>query len=92
MARIDIRLSIYGSEKSTAKDVQFESDSEESVLELLARLDVKGMLPKRFGQEKGYQNLLVFINHRNVASGAGYRDTLLSDQDKVVILQAVAGG
>ena len=92
MSGINIRLSIYGTGSPKTKDEPFEVGEGESVLELLQRLDSLDMLPKRFGKEKSYQDLLVFVNHKNVASGVGFKQKLFEAEDKVLIVQAVAGG
>ncbi len=92
MTKVNIFLSIYGTGDSAISDAPFEIDLDETVLSLLERLDALAMLPKRFGEEAGYLDLLVFVNHKNVAVGPGFDKTLLSEGDKVIILQAAAGG
>lgn len=92
MAKVSIFLSIYGTGDSAVRDLPFEVSSDETVLSLLERLDALGMLPKRFGEEPGYLDLLVFVNHKNVAVGPGYGRKLLAEGDRVIILQAAAGG
>jgi len=92
MVKARIFLSVYGTGDSAIRDAPFEVDSDETVLGLLERLDALGMLPKRFGEEKDYLDLLVFVNHKNVAVRPGFDKKPLAEGDKVIILQAAAGG
>lgn len=92
MGRIKISLSVYGTAKSAMKDSLFELDEGTDVLGLLRLLDTAGSLPKRFGNKEGYQDMLVFVNHKNVASSGGFAGRKLNENDKVLVIQAVAGG
>lgn len=92
MATISITLSVYGTSKAGLKDAAFELEEGTDVLGLLRALDASGSLPKRFGNKESYQDMLVFVNHKNVASSGGFAGRVLEPGDKVLVVQAVAGG
>lgn len=92
MEKASIRLSVYGGGDSAIRDVPFSISAGDNVLSLLDTLSELKMLPKRLKAEPGYLDLLVFVDHRNVAVAPGYGAAALLGGEEVVILQAVAGG
>jgi len=85
-----ILLEVYGSKTSQLK-LSYEIPEQCSLNDLLQQLEVADRLPKKFGKGKGFSELLVFVNGENVMVGKRLNHSLEED-DKVVIIPAMAGG
>jgi len=62
-----------------------------NVHDLLVRLEADKRLPKKFGKGKGFSEFIVFINGRNVMVRERV-NSILEQDDNVVIIPAMAGG
>jgi len=85
-----ILLEVYGSKTSQLK-LCFEIPEKCSLNDLLQQLDAADRLPKKFGKGKGFSEFLVFVNGENVMVGKRL-SRILEEDDKVVIIPAMAGG
>ena len=57
----------------------------------MQKLSSENKLPKKFGKEDGFSELVVFVNGCNIMVKPGI-EMKLKDYDRVVIINAFAGG
>lgn len=85
-----INLEVFGGVVTQQKQYM-EIPDQCNVHELLVRLETDERLPKKFGKGKGFSEFIVFINGRNVMARERV-NSILNQDDNVVIIPAMAGG
>lgn len=85
-----INLEVYGGIVAQQKQY-LEIPDQCNVHALLVQLEIDKRLPKKFGKGKGFSEFIVFVNGRNVMVGERV-NSLLNEDDNVVIIPAMAGG
>lgn len=86
-----IVLNVYGTGSEPIKDLAYLIDKETNIVKLLTELMTKNMLPKRFKPTEDFQDLIVFVNRKNIMPSE-WTDRFLKDGDRILILPALAGG